>query len=314
MVTPSTNRFKYDETRKVYYKHIIIDNKTYELTVPEENWSGSTRRRMNNLLKKDDILTRVLPESANIAKISDDPLGTVQCQHCKKHFSRSDNLHRHETGCKIKNVSNIRIYNTGIQNSNSHNDNSHDDHSTNHHNTTHNDHRIINNYHGNVTIQPFGKENTRWLTEGLLMQLVGPKLEVIKKIMERKHFNNQVPENQNIRLNTKRDVRKQIQVFRQGKWRLSNIRNIIVPLCFSVAELITTALEGGELIDDFGEDGKAVLEKFRSSEYYQKMEPKLKRIWNGLTNIIDDENENDLIDILVFLLLDKKLQEDQEES
>jgi predicted house-cleaning noncanonical NTP pyrophosphatase (MazG superfamily) len=287
MLLPSLKRFVLNKTTQEYQKSFIYNNETYCISVPVSEWSRTVRLKINRILKKDNILIRVLPYSAKITKLTNDTVSENQCPNCECTFINYDNLRKHEARCGLQN---IRIYN----------------------NITHNDNsiNIHNHYHDKVEVNQFGKENMEWITDNVLRHLTHPRLEAIKYIIASKHFNDNFPENQNIRLNTKKDIKHRIQVFKRGKWRLSNTKHILITLCMDMADLVFSALDGC-YADDYEDKVKSVIETFRSSEFYGRIQPKLNELWGNINNIIDDEKEEDLMDILTFLLLDKRLQDDQ---
>ena len=57
MASTSFKKFTYNDKMNTYVKRILINDKTYEVSVLGTEWNNSTRRIVNNLLNKKDILT-----------------------------------------------------------------------------------------------------------------------------------------------------------------------------------------------------------------------------------------------------------------
>jgi hypothetical protein len=304
MVVPSLKKFLYIKDKKLYIKRVVVNQEIYDIMIPEEQWSETNRKKINRFIKSNKLLTSPLPCNARATKVENGNCNNNQCQYCNKEFTTFSHKKRHTETCELENVTNIREYHDHSSTVNDHSTNNTTNNITNNNNTT----NIHIHYNGNI--QDFRKENPKWLTENVLRQLVLPKMEAIKRMIASKHFNEKFPENQNVRLNTRKDIDKYVQVYKGGKWRLSNTRDILTPMCIDLAEIISVALNG-DFIEDFDDHSKKVLEEFRKSELYSRIEPKLKQFWENITTIIDDEKEDDLMDILAFLLIDKKLQDEQ---
>ena len=76
--------------------------------------------------------------------------------------------------------------------------------------------KTINNIH----INNYGEENLEMLTDDFKKQCVRHPCSALIKIIERIHFNDDYPENRNIRLLNKRD--NKIEVKDNGKWNYKN--------------------------------------------------------------------------------------------
>ena len=143
------------------------------------------------------------------------------CKYCSKEFTRSDNLNRHiEKSCKekkefdkmenennelqeiIKSQTkqiNKLLETNGKQINNTQNNNS---------NNTINNTIHINNY---------GEENLEMLTDEFKERCITRPFYAIIDIIKKIHFNDDYPENKNMRIVNKRD--NKIQVLTDGKWQ-----------------------------------------------------------------------------------------------
>jgi len=118
------------------------------------------------------------------------PTGCV-CKYCGKTFSRKDVCKRHEkNNCKekykmdVKNHTIINNYQTinNIQN------------------VQNNLQQNFNPFGQNVPINPFGKEDVSFLTNELMKSVVSNPDYGIPRLIRLIHFNPNIPQNQNVRL------------------------------------------------------------------------------------------------------------------
>jgi hypothetical protein len=148
----------------------------------------------------------------------------IKCEYCYKEYSRIDNLNRHiEKFCKkkqeldkmenennelheiiksqSKKISKIekKLEKNGKQINNTQNNNSHN---------------TINN---TIHINNYGEENLEMLTDEFKEKCVTRPFYAILEIIKKIHFNDDYPENKNMRLVNKRD--NKIQVLDDGKWK-----------------------------------------------------------------------------------------------
>jgi hypothetical protein len=152
------------------------------------------------------------------------------CEYCEKHFSRKDNLKIHQNMyCKekkirneddsfkemvektileqSKNIENL-IEIVGNKTMNGGNNESYNNvHSHNNNNNTINNTININNY---------GNENLGMLTNKFMSAMIDRPYTAIPKMIKKIHFNDNYPENKNIRMLNKKD--NKIQIIENGEW------------------------------------------------------------------------------------------------
>jgi hypothetical protein len=148
-----------------------------------------------------------------------------ECPYCYKAFSRIDSLNRHYGRCKIKKNENKKDNeikelkkmvekllletkgNTNITNSN---------------NTT-------NNMTNNIIIHNYGDEDTKYITGDYILKLLKNRpAKTIPELIKYTHFNDDHPENQNIKITNKKD--SYIKVRKNNKWELQDKDETITDL------------------------------------------------------------------------------------
>ena len=145
------------------------------------------------------------------------------CEYCLRTYSRKDNLTKHLKKCKKKKSAEVELLkkkdneihelkkmveklltenkgNTNISNSNN-----------NSHNTTNN---IIN-------INNYGDEDTKYITSDYILKLLKNRpAKTIPELIKYTHFNEEHPENQNIKITNKKEP--YIKVRKNNKWELQD--------------------------------------------------------------------------------------------
>lgn len=175
----------------------------------------------------------------------------------------------------------------------------------------------VMNIQNNVNIRSLGKENPRWLTSNLLFQVLSDIPSAIPRLMEFKHFNDDFPENKNIRIDTRRTIDKRLQVFDTGRWRVKDSKQTFYKVLIDIYDILSDALENDlsepEQTDDDIPDEERLhifneLTKLKANaRFIQKLE-KIRPIWEDFREKIDDhEQRNDLWEDLKTLLLDRRL-------
>jgi len=172
------------------------------------------------------------------------------CEYCLKTFSRNSNLTKHLKTCKkkkenenekdkkieelIKNQEEMKeqmkemveklLVNSG-GNTITNNINN-----TNSNNTTNNTVNIhINNY---------GDENTKYITNDFILNLLNKPYSAIPELIKYTHFNDNHPENQNIKLTNKKEP--YIKVLKNNKWELVDRKDTINDLIDQKHSILNT--------------------------------------------------------------------------
>ena len=151
-----------------------------------------------------------------------------ECPYCFKTFSRSDSLNRHFGRCKIKKEKDndkqeikelkqiveklLLEKNNTITNNN-----------------TNNSHNTTNNMTNNIIIHNYGDEDTKYITSDYILNLLKYKpAKAIPELIKHTHFNEEHPENQNIKITNKKTP--YIKVRKNDKWELQDKEETITDL------------------------------------------------------------------------------------
>ena len=142
------------------------------------------------------------------------------CSYCGNSYSKNSHMRRHEKTCKIKKENEnekdkkieeliknqeemkeivekllLEKSNT-ITNNNTNNTN----------NSTNNSHNTTNNMTNNIIIHNYGDEDTKYITSDYILNLLKYKpAKAIPELIKHTHFNEEHPENQNIKITNKKE-------------------------------------------------------------------------------------------------------------
>ena len=159
-----------------------------------------------------------------------------ECSYCFKRFSRIDNFKRHLTTCKKKKLVETELLekkdneihelkemveklllekgNTITNNTN---------------NSTNNSNNTTNNMTNNIIIHNYGDEDTKYITSDFILKLLKNKpAKAIPELIKYTHFNEEHPENQNIKITNKKEP--YVKVRKNDKWELQNKEDTITDL------------------------------------------------------------------------------------
>ena len=239
MVYYECQRCGYNTTLKGNIKHHLnrknvceplLDNISIEHMKEIYNLNDTSKIPQNN--------SNLLNNTSQIPQKTPKNKGSNQCSYCSKEFSRIDNLNRHLKTCKkkkkvlleneelretvekliiecstMKNLLNSKQSNKSNNTINSHNSNNTNSNNTN--NTI-----IINNY---------GDEDTKYITKEYIVNLLANKpFKAIPEMIKHTHFNNDYPENQNIKITNKKEP--YVKIMKDNKWLYQDRKNTITDL------------------------------------------------------------------------------------
>jgi hypothetical protein len=101
-------------------------------------------------------------------------------------------------------------------------------------NSNNNNTNMINNIH----INNYGDENTKYITNDFILNLLNKPYSAIPELIKYTHFNDKHPENQNIKLTNKKEP--YIKVLKNKKWELVDRKDTINDLIDKKHSLLNT--------------------------------------------------------------------------
>jgi hypothetical protein len=231
-----------------------------------------------------------------------DPLEKVElsCCLCKKQLKNRKSLSEHAKHCKVvERKEESSMEETGFRN------------------TIHGDNNIINTQI--INIRNYGNENPKWLTSRLLYQIMSDIPGAIPKLMEKKHFNNDFPENKNLRIDNKKNINKRLQVFEDGRWKIKDSKHTFYKVIVDIYDILSDALENEGEEDGEGEgEGEGenhvhmeIRKLCQSQRFVHKLQ-RIRPIWNTFKESMNNQELRiDLWEELKTLLLDRQLEIEQ---
>lgn len=322
MFIPKLTRFQKNKENECYEKRIIIDSIVYVVSIPIDRWKYNTQKQVSRWIKQHPKLDGRFPFGTLTKQggISETDVEAHRCEYCSKILSCFRSKVRHMNKCtfKEKECTNLVIINPSsegvLTNERT---------VINNNNTTNN---IVNN-NGitvNIQINSFGKENPKWLTERTIGYIFQDNAKGLASLIKAKHFNDDFPENQNIRIDTKNNINKYVQVHQNGKWRLRQTKPTLDSLLLSSQDLVTDILDtehDDEEIEYNEDDPQSVSEQhihktirdFQNTEYFRDRRPRLVQKWVNVHDILADQGEEykKIIMSIKTAMLDRNLVESQ---
>ena len=93
-------------------------------------------------------------------------------------------------------------------------------------NSTNNSNNTTNNMTNNIIIHNYGDEDTKYITSDYILNLLKYKpAKAIPELIKHTHFNEEHPENQNIKITNKKEP--YVKVRKNDKWELQNKEDTI---------------------------------------------------------------------------------------
>jgi hypothetical protein len=201
------------------------------------------------------------------------PLDKLQCNFCERFLSSSSSKCAHKKVCKIKieKEKNINSHNNTNTNTHSLNTNTHSLNNT----TTNNNNQVTNN---NITIHvnALGNENNDWwLSLGFnnkedfrvfMLQCVSDKEDGVNRIIKKHWFNDEYPENHNIRKQAKND--DHMEAFDGKEWNAVTM-SFVIP---HIISLIKNVLVDNYISEMLQEPNSGIVDKL-VTQYINKVNP-----------------------------------------
>ena len=175
---------------------------------------------------------------------------SFNCNYCNKIFKRNWHLSRHLSTCKIKKMELNRqkeeidllklqqkkleetVEKLLIECSNNNkktSDKTINNKTTNNNNSNNNNTNSNNTIHNTININNYGEENTKYITKQFIVDLLKNKpFKAIPEMIKHTHFNEEHPENQNIKITNKKEP--YVKIMKDNKWELQDRKNTITDL------------------------------------------------------------------------------------
>jgi len=195
------------------------------------------------------------------------------CKYCNKNLSRIDSLNRHMTNCNKKTeelcIMKNEITTLKEELSKTKQIITNNNNNINKIKTTNN-----NNSHNTININNFGEENIKHIDYSYYSNILKGIYGAVPKLVEKIHFDNEHPENQNIKLTNKKEP--YIKIRKNNKWKLANRKTEVLDLidskCFLLSEKYKKLLKKkhnlthtqqdtiDSFIEQYNEDNKALID------------------------------------------------------
>lgn len=312
-----------------YHKYVSIDDDTYEVCIPADTWESVKTSVISNHIgywiksKKNGNNPKLKYGIAN--KIDIGTNSTTYCKECNKEYKTRAGFIRHKDNCNKDSkhttqgvltdrpLENIRTYQNTENNTNINN---------NTQNITNN-----NNIQINIVTRDFSKENPQWLTMEVFLDAILDLNTAIPKLIKAKHFNDKFPENNNIRISDRRDLKKRLKVRKNHRWAIEDRTDLTNKLMYKMGDILDDffsyySQEESEWVDEESmsqEDlhNRKVLGDIRRSQRAKRIITRMKDKWKEIENEIINRDEklmeqiNDRFDTI---LLDNELKISQLEN
>ena len=177
------------------------------------------------------------------------------CDLCDTGFSSKQSMYRHKRlYCKIAKENNncINELKSMIQEQNQHINKLIDKVGTTNITT--------NNIQNNIQLNNYGKEDISYITDSMKSNLLKGPYNMIPKLIEHVHFNDNKPENQNILYPNKKE--NKIKIFKDNKWVYKDKQEVIDDLIDGKYFILDCHYET-VLKDKFNKYNKKIYETFR---------------------------------------------------
>ena len=325
MYIPTLGRFTKNNESNNYEKRVIIGDSVYRIIIPFDKWNVlHTKSIQRWILRNKDTPDQPFQWGTFMKEQSVSPTMITDnlCEKCGIRFGCFKSKSRHMSCCtstlvpssmivESKVSSSSTVINTGseqiaVESSALSTQPIFVNEAQNIVTTNNTQNYYIQNH---IEIRALGNENPKWLTPTLLTQAILDINKAIPKLMEKKHFNDDFPENKNLKVANQRDINKRLQVFENGRWRLRDSKQTFYRVLVDIYEVLSDALSEEASIDGESELPEEV-KNFRRSERFLKKVERIRPIWEDFVRRYEDEDKqmrDDYWEDLKTLLLDRQL-------
>ena len=227
-----------------YIRTIQINGRHYKLSVEESVWErNNVSRHVSYWIKRTQEGKSCKFKYGTVEVLNTSIRNEYKCSKCTRQYKTRYGLLRH-----IKKYHNITSTDTDLDNIRT------EAPITNITNQT----TTNNNIQINLPpLRNFNEENQNWLTHEVIMEAIRDIPTAIPYLIKEKHFNDKFPENQNLRLENKRSIRKRLKVYDGGMWRLKDRPEVeyrlieqVYHVLFDFVEMMSEEDDEEEIDDD----------------------------------------------------------------
>ena len=235
------NRFHKTDINTIR-KYITISNVNYCIDIPYTVWNKTPHTKITDHIRYWKKNPSIQMKYGTVTIVDDVPLGdSHKCEQCDKTYKSRSGLLRHIKKYHPPPTPSTEMVTTP----------------TNERTTEPSITNITNN-NIQINLPPlrnFTEENHKWLTHDVIMEAIRDIPTAIPYLIKEKHFNDRFPENQNVRIENKRSIKKRLKVYDGGMWRLKERPEVeyrlieqVYNVLFDFVEMITE--EDDDDIDD----------------------------------------------------------------
>lgn len=309
-----------------YHKYIKINDDEYEICIPVDIWNSVKTSVISNHVgywvkcKKNG--GNPFLKYGTVTKLNIDSGSINYCKECKKEYKTRAGFIRHKDSCNKDTKSNIQEIATDHQLENIRTYQNNETNINNTQNITNN-----NNIQINIVTRDFSKENPQWLTMEVFLDAILDLNTAIPKLIKAKHFNDKFPENNNIRISDRRDLKKRLKVRKNHRWAIEDRTDLTNKLMYKMGDILDDffsyySQEESEWVDEESmsqEDlhNRKVLGEIRRSQRAKRIITRMKDKWKEIENEIikrDDKLMEQINDRFDTILLDNELKISQLEN
>lgn len=275
-----------------YKKHVIINNIPYDIIIPKDIWDSLPHKTIQNHVSyvirqmKKGTYSRL--KYGSITRNDTEKYKCSECNiHYKTHSGYFKHVRKHHSDTSTEIAKPPEPINERVTSSITH--------------ITNNTQNI--NIHL-PQIRNFRDENPKWLTHDLLMRVIQNIPTAIPNLIKEKHFNDKFPENQNIRLDNKRNMRSRLRVYDEGRWRIEDRPDIefrVIEQVYDVMrEFIEMMAEDADDADNDDDDNELspiekrvahITRRIRASEMRSRRVRRLLGSWERFDDSIQSDYE-----------------------
>lgn len=236
---------RFTHTGGEYVKNVYIKNTEYQIIIPGESWEHNDNRKIHNhisywIRSMKSGKTPILKYGTFSIISKNNTQGIYTCTMCDREFKSRSGYYKHR---KTHKHQGLEISQPPVQNI-----------------MTQNNNVTNQNIQINITPRNFTEENPCWLTPEIFLDAIRDVTTAIPKLIKAKHFNEKYPENHNLRLGDRRDIKKRLQIYRNKRWTIENREDITDRLMYGMYDILD------EVFHYFVGDGEGEEEEEGSQE------------------------------------------------